>query len=97
MGYDLESGSSKTDINDPIRAIIQASKIAHQNGFKFMPIPGFPVNTPQLAGQFAPYADVYIIQAEAHQQTPSIFQNFVISRVNAIRSANPNIPIMVEV
>jgi hypothetical protein len=97
IGYDLECCSSKTDINDPVSAIIQASEIAHQNGFKFMPIPGSLVNTPQLAGQFAPYADVYIIQAQAHQQTPSIFQTFVTSMVNAIRSTNLNIPIIVEV
>jgi hypothetical protein len=97
IGFDLEHGSSANDMVDPVSAIQNAAAIAHRNGLKLMPIPGFGVNTPEFNGKFASSADVYLIQAEAHQQSPTTFKNFVTPIVNAIRSANPNIKIIVEV
>jgi hypothetical protein len=98
IGFDLEHGSSSVnDMVDPVSAIHNASLISHHKGLKLMPIPGFGVNTPEFNGKFAPFADVYVIQAEAHQQSPAIFKNFVTPIVKAIRSANPNIKIIVEV
>ena len=97
IGFDLEHGSSANDMVDPVSAIQNAAAIAHRNGLKLMPIPGFGVNTPEFNGKFASSADVYLIQAEAHQQSPTTFKNFVTPIVDAIRSANPNIKIIVEV
>jgi hypothetical protein len=73
-----------------------ASEIAYQNGLKFLAVPGHPVDTARTAGQFASFADLYIIQAEPKQSDPDAYKSFVVSIVNAVKAANTDTTIITE-
>jgi uncharacterized membrane protein YwzB len=97
VGYDLESeGSPATDLSHPVASMRDASKVVHQYGLKFLAIPGYPFDTYTYVSQFAPYADIYIIQAQSNESQPSIYKSYVIGAINALRAANPNARIITE-
>jgi hypothetical protein len=87
VGYDLEAEYSPADdLLDPTDSIRRASDTAHRNGLYFLAVPGYPFSTPEAAKNFAPYADIYIIQAQVRQSDPYEYQSFVISVSDQIRS-----------
>ena len=97
VGQDLEEEYSPSDdLLDPVDSIRTASEIAHRNGLKFLAVPGHPVDTAKTAGQFAAYADLYIIQAQPMQSDLHTYKSFVVSIVNTLRATNPNITIITE-
>jgi hypothetical protein len=97
IGYDLESeGSPVTDLSHPVASIHEASKIVQQHGLIFMAVPGYPFTTNAYVTQFAPYADIYVIQAQGNESQPSVYKSSVISTINALKAANPNVRIITE-
>ena len=97
IGYDLENeGSPAIDLSHPVASMREASKIVHQHGLIFMAVPGYPFNTKAYASQFAPYANIYVIQAQNNESQPAIYKSSVISTVNALKAANPNVRIITE-
>lgn len=97
IGYDLESeGSPAIDLSHPVASMREASKIVHQHGLIFMAVPGYPFNTKAYASQFAPYANIYVIQAQSDESQPAVYKSSVVSTVNALKAANPNVRIITE-
>jgi len=97
IGYDLErNGSPAADLSNPVGSMRNASEIVHRNNLTFLGVPGYPFNTNAYASKFAPYIDIAIIQAQDNQSRPDIYNASVASRVNALKTANPNIRIMSE-
>jgi hypothetical protein len=87
VGYDLEAEYSPADdLLDPTDSIRRASETAHINGLKFLAVPGYPFSTPEAAEKFAPYADIYVIQAQARQSDPYEYRSLVTSISDQIRS-----------
>jgi hypothetical protein len=97
IGYDLESeGSPATDLSHPVASMHEASKIVQQHGLIFMAVPGYPFTTNAYVTQFAPYADIYVIQAQGNESQPSEYKSSVISRINTLKAVNPNVRIITE-
>jgi hypothetical protein len=97
IGYDLESeGSPPTDLSDPVASMRDASKVVHQYGLKFLAVPGYPFDTNTYVSQFAPYADIYVIQAQGNESQPSMYKSNVVGAINALRAANPNARVITE-
>lgn len=96
IGFDIES--SKADpVEGAVSIIKQGYTIAHQYGYKFMPVPGVGANSPQQLAGYGRYSDLIILQAEGHMDKgATAFKNFVDTSVKAIRSTNPNVPIILE-
>jgi hypothetical protein len=97
IGYDLESeGSPPTDLSDPVASMRDAFKVVHQYGLKLLAVPGYPFDTNTYVNQFAPYADIYVIQAQGNESQPSMYKSNVVGAINALRAANPNARIITE-
>jgi hypothetical protein len=97
IGYDLESeGSPATDLSHPVASMHEASKIVQQHGLIFMAVPGYPFTTYAYVSQFAPYANIYVIQAQGNESQPSVYKSSVTSTINALKAANPNVRIITE-
>jgi hypothetical protein len=97
IGYDLESDyTSSDDLLYPVGSMRTAYEVAHQNGLKFMALPGYPFDSVEAASAFANYSDMYVIQAQPQQEDPQAYREFVTSRADALLSANPDITIITE-
>lgn len=97
IGFDIESDSRSDPVPNAVSTIQQGYNIAHQFGYKFMPVPGVGANSPQQLAGYAPYSDLIILQGEGHMDKgATAFKNFVDTSVKAIRSANSNVPIILE-
>src|SRR5215212_1175396 len=97
IGYDLENeGSPATTRSDPLASMCEAYKIAHQHELKFLAVPGYPFNTHAYISQFAPYADIYVIQAQGNESKPSVYQSSVKTRIDTLKQLNPDIRIITE-
>jgi hypothetical protein len=97
IGYDLESeGSPPTDLSDPVASMRDASKVIHQYGLKFLAVPGYPFDTNTYVSRFAPYADIYVIQAQGNESEPSMYKSNVVGAINALHAANPNARVITE-
>lgn len=99
ISYDIEQYHSPAgDIKDPVISVKTASEIVHQHGMKFMVSPQGKL-TKLYGKQFAPYADIYNIQAQHMQQRgcQTKYQEYVEDSVKEIKAANPNITITSQV
>jgi hypothetical protein len=96
ISYDLERAySPSNDMADPINSITAASKIVHQNGMEFVIAPG-PRLTDRYGSSFAPYAEIYIIQAMMYQRNPIEYESYVTNITNVLKEANPSIKVITE-
>ena len=97
VSYDLEKEySSNSDLKDPVASVKTASEIVHQYNMKFMITPSIML-TADFGAQFAPFVDIYNIQAQSLQSRPNEYNNFVEQTVRELRSANPEISISAQV
>jgi len=97
IGYDLESeGSPASDQSDPVASMRESYKIVHQHGLKFLAVPGYPFDTNAYISQYAPYADIYVIQAQGNESKPSVYQSSVKSQIEILKAVNPDIRIITE-
>jgi hypothetical protein len=99
IAFDIEQGNYtvNTDLADPVGAICTAARIVHQYGFKLMANPGSGSNIPSIVGGMARCSDIILFQAQGHQRSPEAYRSFVAPNIKAIRIANPNIPIIIQV
>jgi hypothetical protein len=80
-----------------ITTIQQAAQLAHSNGFKFIPVPGVPCDTPADLTAYAKVSDMFILQTEGQVWRGATgWKDWVTSHVSAIRQGNPNIPVILE-
>jgi hypothetical protein len=98
IGYDLEKAlSPASDMSNPLTAIKSASNIAHQNGLTFMLLAGFPFVDATDASKFAPYVDIYNIQAQGSEKSPTRYQMIVSGISDAVKAANPKAIVITQV
>jgi hypothetical protein len=97
VSYDLEKeNASYNELKDPVASVKAASEVVHKNNMKFMISPSIKL-TADFGTQFAPFVDIYNIQAQSLQSRPNEYNNFVEQTVRELRSANPEISISVQV
>ena len=100
LGYDLEQAlSPPSELSNPVGSMKSASDTAHKYGLLFVAIPGYPFVTPSYASQFAPFADIFVIQAQGWESThigAQSCQQRIGDMSNAIRAANPNTVIIIQ-
>ncbi len=100
LGYDLEQAlSPPSDLSNPVGSMKSASSTAHKYGLIFVAIPGSPFVTPSYASQFAPNADIFVIQAQGFEATHNGSQSCqqkIGDLSNAIRFANPHTVIITQ-
>lgn len=97
IAFDLE-GPNRDTCPFSIQTVQQASQIAHNNGFKFTTVPGVGCNSASKLTAYAKVSDMVILQAEGHQgRGATIWKNWVISSINAIKEGNTRVPIIIEV
>jgi hypothetical protein len=97
ISYDLESTYSPSDdIANPTESVAEASKVVHQNGLQFIVAPSRSL-TDRYYSSIAPFADIYILQAQAFTSDPTKFKSYVQGIVPKINAVNPGMPIIVEV
>jgi hypothetical protein len=96
VGYDFENSKTpSSELADPVGSMTTAAKIAHNNGLKLMVDAGRAYTT-KYAAQFAKVADVYNIQAQALESTPSSYISYVKSETSIIKTAHPGMPVIAE-
>ncbi|HEU4446341.1 MAG TPA: hypothetical protein VFR94_16840 [Nitrososphaeraceae archaeon] len=97
VSLDLEKEySSNLDLEDPVASVKAASEIVHKYDMKFMISPSIML-TADFGTQFAPFVDIYNIQAQSLQSRPNEFNDFVKEIARDLRSANPEISISTQV
>jgi hypothetical protein len=97
ISLDLEKQySSNLDLEDPVASVKVASENVHRYNMKFMISPSIML-TSEYGSQFAPFVDLYNIQAQSLQTRPNEFNDFVEEVVRELRSANPDISISAQV
>jgi hypothetical protein len=97
ISYDLEKHlSPANDLVSPLASVKAASEVVHQNKMKLMISPSREL-TSLYGAQFAKYADIYNIQAQSLQSTPTVYKNYVEQIVKDLRSDNPAIFISSQV
>jgi hypothetical protein len=97
VSYDLEKqNASYQELKDPVSSVRAASEVVHENNMKFMISPSMKI-TADFGTQFAPFVDIYNIQAQSLQSRPNEYNDFVEQTVRELRSANPEISISVQV
>ena len=96
VSYDLEkSYSPSSDMADPVSSMRQAANTVHNYGLKFI-AGSSHLLTDKYYSNFAPLADVYILQTEAFQPNPSSFQNYVNGILPKLKTAHPGMPVIIE-
>ena len=97
IAYDIEKELSPAEeLADPVGSVRSASKIAHDNGIKFMLAPS-GILTEKYGPDFAPFVDVYVMQYQAYQKEPSLYKSKVINMANKLKTANPSIELITQV
>ena len=98
IGYNLEHGPANRpdEINDPVGSIQRVREIADQYGKEvaFGPDRSFALN---YGAQMAPYTDIFVLQVQRVQTEPETVQDFVLSLVEDLRRANPNLEVSVQI
>jgi hypothetical protein len=98
VGYDLESGTGNTptaELANPVGSMTSAANIAHSNGLKLV-VDSSRALTTKYAAQFAKVADLYNIQAQALESTPSSYISYVKNEAAIIKAAHPGMPVIAE-
>jgi hypothetical protein len=97
VSYDLEKeNASSQELKDPVASVRTASETVRKNNMLFMLSPSMMI-TADFGTQFAPFVDIYNIQAQSLQSRPNEYNDFVEHTVRELRSANPEISISVQV
>jgi hypothetical protein len=97
VSYDLEKeNASYHELKDPVASVRAASELVHRNNMKFMVSPSMML-TADFGTQFAPFVDIYNIQAQSLQSRPDEYNDFVEQTVRDLRLANPEISISAQV
>jgi hypothetical protein len=97
VSYDLEKeNASSQELKDPVASVKTASEAVHKNNMKFMISPSMML-TADFGTQFAPFVDIYNIQAQSLQSRPNEYNDFVEQTVRELRSVNPEISITAQV
>ncbi len=97
ISYDLEKEySPNSDLQNPLASVKAASEVVHQNKMKFMITPSINLTT-HYGTQFAPFVDMYNIQAQSLQSKPYEYRYYVDQIVKELRLANPEMAISVQV
>ncbi|MEM2856261.1 MAG: hypothetical protein QW416_04080 [Candidatus Nitrosocaldaceae archaeon] len=97
IAYNIEHNlSPDNEVNDVITSIRMASEIAHTNGFKMMLSPSGRL-TEVYAREFAPYADIYILQYQALQSNPEEYARYVRDIVREIREVDSDVKLIAQV
>lgn len=98
IGYNLEHGPANRpdEIDDPIGSIKRARQLADRYGktLAFGPDHQFAVNE---GAAMAPYVDLFVLQVQRVQNEPETVRDFVLPLARALRLANPQIEISVQV
>lgn len=97
VSYDLEKeNASSQELKDPVASVKTASEAVHKDNMKFM-VSHSMMLTADFGTQFAPFVDIYNIQAQSLQSRPNEYNDFVEQTVRELRSVNPEISITVQV
>jgi hypothetical protein len=96
ISYDIEQEySSPDDLIDPVNSMHQASDVVHQNGLKLIAAPSHKL-TDIFGSNFAPFADMYILQAQAYQSNSSAYQVYVNNMTSKLKAAHLGMPVIAE-
>lgn len=98
VGYNLEPGQANdpAELADPVEAAKRVRAIAQQYG-KAVAVGLTHDLTLQYGAQMAPYADIWVLQIQRVQNDPAMVGEFVGQMVPALRKANPNIAVFVQI
>lgn len=98
IGYNLEPGQQHdpAELADPFGAAKRVRAIADQYG-KQVAIGLTHDLTIQYGAQMAPYADIWVLQIQRAQDDPKMAGEFVNQMLPALKKANPNVAIFVQV
>jgi hypothetical protein len=89
--------SPDSDNNDVVGAMKKAAQAAHQQGLEFVATPSRGYTT-TYGAQIAPFADVFLIQAQSLQERGvKAFSDYVHSMVPKLKKANSDLEITVQV
>jgi hypothetical protein len=98
FGYNPEhwSQTPTAEQNNLVATVKNASTQVHAAGLQFFLAPDDQFDS-QYAAQLAPYADIYCVQAEHYETSPTTFSQWVLPTTATIRAANPNVKVYIEV
>ena len=82
--------------NNLVATVQQASSTIHGLGLPFMVVPDQSFDQ-ALDTQLAPYVDIYGLQGERFETDLTKFQTIIAPEITAIRAANPNVKIYIQV
>lgn len=96
IGLDLEPGGQNRSRDEILSTVQQSAEIARQHQVKLLIAP--TARYSEVYGpEIAPYADIIVMQMMTYQGNPQDFAVKVQSFGSAIRTANPNIRLFVQV
>lgn len=98
VGWNLEPGQTHdaSELANPVEAAKRVRAIAQRYG-KAVAIGLTHDLTIQYGAAMAPYADIWVLQIQRSQNDPQMAGEFVGQMVPALRKANPNIAVFVQI
>ena len=98
IGYNLEHGPANPidEQQDPVASIQRVRRLADEYGLALALGPDRQFALSHGAA-LAPYTDILILQVQKVQTEPQTVYDFVLSLVEEVRAANPNIEISVQI
>lgn len=98
IGYNLEPGQQHepAELADPVAAAKAVKALADQYG-KAVAVGLTHDLTLQYGAAMAPYADIWVLQIQRAQNDPAMAGEFVNQMVPALKAANPQIAVFVQI
>lgn len=98
LGYNLEygPGTPEEEQADPVGSVQRMQALAEQYDLSFALGPDHDFAVSHGAAM-APYVDIFVLQIQRVQTTPSVAQEFVRSLVPQLRKANSDLEVSVQV
>lgn len=98
IGYNLEHGPANPpdEQADPVGSVQRMRALADQYGLELALGPDRTFALEEGMAM-APYVDIFVLQVQRVQTEPEVVRDFVLSMVQGLRQANPNIQVSVQV
>jgi hypothetical protein len=98
IGYNLEHGPSNRpdEQADPVGSVRRMRALADEYGLElaFGPDRAFALSD---GVAMAPYVDMFVLQVQRVQEEPDVVRSFVLPMAEALKAANPDVEISVQV
>jgi LPXTG-motif cell wall-anchored protein len=98
IGYNFESGSTTPsgELADPVESVMAMRALADAYGLQLAFGPDHELALSHGV-EVAPFVDIFVLQIQRQQTNPRVVQEFVRPVIPALRAANPDLEVSVQV